>query len=87
MKMMQKWYRKQFAEAGIKMQFAPEEGPDYFWKFGWKPTEFRMSVDEAQRLNRVMPMAWLWRAMSYVFSSRKSREQFRKNGYVLLTPA
>lgn len=84
--MLMKWYRKQFEAAGIRMQFAPKEGPDFFIPYGWKPAEFRLSINEAQRLNRMMPGAWIWRIF-WLFKSRKSREEFMKNGYALLVPA
>lgn len=82
--MLMRWYRKQFDAAGIVMQFAPSEGPDFFKQFGWNPLEFRLSMQEGIRLNRTMPNAWLWRILS-VFSSKKRREEMARNGTVLLT--
>jgi methyltransferase (TIGR00027 family) len=40
-------------------EFAPEEGPDFFRPYGWKVAEFRPVFDEARRLKREMPLAWL----------------------------
>jgi methyltransferase (TIGR00027 family) len=45
--------------ANAPYQFAPEEGADFFRPFGWKIGEFRPVFDEARRLRREMPMAWL----------------------------
>jgi len=36
----------------VKMQFAPEEGADFFRQYGWKTVEFRSFFEEAQRLKR-----------------------------------
>ncbi|HWM94748.1 MAG TPA: SAM-dependent methyltransferase [Thermoanaerobaculia bacterium] len=40
-------------------QFAPEDGPGFFRPFGWEVAEFHPLFDEARRLRREMPMAWL----------------------------
>lgn len=40
-------------------EFAPEEGPDFFRPYGWNVAEFRPVFDEARRLKREMPLAWL----------------------------
>lgn len=82
-KWMMRSYKKQFARAGIAMQFAPAEGPAFFEQYGWKPQEFRLSFDEAKRLDRMMPMAWLWKLL-FMFSSKQRREQFRRTGFVFL---
>ncbi|MGJ5675476.1 MAG: class I SAM-dependent methyltransferase [Nostochopsis sp.] len=36
----------------VRMQFAPEEGVEFFRRYGWQPIEFRSSFEEAQNLNR-----------------------------------
>lgn len=45
--------------ANAPYQFAPEEGAAFFRPFGWNVAEFRPVFDEARRLRREMPMAWL----------------------------
>jgi methyltransferase (TIGR00027 family) len=45
--------------ANAPYQFAPEEGAGFFRPFGWKVAEFRPVFDEARRLQREMPLAWL----------------------------
>ena len=79
-----RWYRKQFDAAGIRMQFAPPAGPDFFKPYGWNPVEFRLSQQEGIRLNRNIPNAWLWRILS-VLMPTKRREEMSRNGTVLLT--
>ncbi len=63
------------------MQFAPEEGPEFFRQYGWTAAEIRFAMDESHRLKREMPLAWLWR----LFASKESREIYRKmTSFVLL---
>jgi methyltransferase (TIGR00027 family) len=45
--------------ANAPYQFAPEDGPAFFRPFGWDVAEFRPVFDEARRLRREMPLAWL----------------------------
>jgi methyltransferase (TIGR00027 family) len=40
------------ASSAVKMQFAPEEGAEFFQKYGWQIVEWRSSLEEAQHLNR-----------------------------------
>lgn len=37
-----------------KLQFAPEEGTNFFRQYGWETAEFRSFFEEAERLNRGM---------------------------------
>lgn len=45
--------------ANAPYRFAPEDGADFFRPFGWNVAEFRPVFDEARRLQREMPLAWL----------------------------
>ncbi len=80
---LKKWFSKTMDEGGVTMKFAPEEGPDFFRKCGWKLAEFRRTMPEAQRLNRQMPGMWLWRVLG-IFTSRQKKEGFLNVGTVLL---
>jgi O-methyltransferase involved in polyketide biosynthesis len=72
------------ASGGAPFRFAPAEGTRFFEAHGWKEVEFRSTWEEAKRLRREMPMAWLWRLLG-VFASRSQREQWRRfSGTVLL---
>jgi len=81
------WLNKRFgktlATAGVKMQFAPEEGADFFAPFGWEIAEFRPTQQEAQRLKRQMPFRFLWRMLG-VFAPKRTKEGFKKVGMVLM---
>ena len=82
LKLMQRWYGKRLKEAGVRMQFAPEEGPDFFREFGWKLSEFRSLMEESRRLNRMMRGAWFWAIVARLFS-KKNQKGFEKPGVAL----
>ncbi|HET9225402.1 MAG TPA: class I SAM-dependent methyltransferase, partial [Thermoanaerobaculia bacterium] len=50
---------KHLKGASSLYEFAPEEGSGFFRPYGWGTAEFRPVFDEARRLKREMPMAWL----------------------------
>ena len=81
--LLKRWYSKTMDQGGVSMKFAPEEGPEFFRPYGWKVLEFRRTPDEAVRLNRQMPGAWLWKIVG-VFMSKRTKEGFRNVGQVLL---
>jgi methyltransferase (TIGR00027 family) len=49
-------------KAGAPMKFGPEEGPDFFTPYGWKPVRAQSLLHVAARLKRVplwmRPFAW-----------------------------
>jgi len=66
------------------MQFAPREGTQFFTSLGWWLSEFRMTMKDAQRLHREMPMAWLFRPLMSL-EMRKPQEKSKwRTGTVLL---
>ena len=58
-KRLHRSWGKHLAGASSLYEFAPEEGPDFFRPYGWDVAEFRPVFDEARRLKREMPLAWL----------------------------
>lgn len=60
-----------------KFNFAPEEGTEFFERYGWKERRFFGSIDEARRLKREMPGAWLWRFIGR-FSGAKRKAMFKR---------
>jgi methyltransferase (TIGR00027 family) len=40
-------------QAGAPLKFAPQEGPDFFTRCGWKPEEIHSTIHAAARLNRL----------------------------------
>lgn len=83
LKRLEKTYGPSLADAGARMQFAPADGTEFFRRHGWKEAEFRSTWDEAHRLKRQMPMAWLFRFLAR-FASAERREMFRRMGAVVL---
>ena len=83
-KYMQKSWGKTLDSGGSRMHFFPEEGADFFVPHGWRPVEFRSTVEEARRLHREMKFAWVGQVMG-LFASPARRETYRKiSGIVLL---
>jgi methyltransferase (TIGR00027 family) len=86
--MLLKWMSRSWGkgvEAGnAPFRFAPEESTKFFEPYGWREEQFRSSWLEARRLNRQMPMAWLWNLVGKL-RSRETQEKFaRFSGIVLL---
>lgn len=74
LKLAQNIYVKELNAADAKQQFAPEEGTDFFQRYGWRAVEFRSLLEEAHRLNREPPFNWILRRLA----------PFKKDGIFLL---
>jgi methyltransferase (TIGR00027 family) len=75
---------KATAAGGAPMKFGPAEGTAYFGPSGWREIEWRSTGEEAHRLHRDMPMAWMWRLFG-LFSTAAARERWRRfAGFALL---
>jgi methyltransferase (TIGR00027 family) len=79
LKRMQKTWGKKVAEGNAPFRFAPEEGTEFFRPYGWREAEWRSMMQESHRLNRQMPLAWLWRFMTRIQPPAR-REKFRRMG-------
>jgi methyltransferase (TIGR00027 family) len=76
LKYMKRKYRKITGNAGTApMHFGPAEGPAFFRPYGWALAEERSMLDEARRLRREMPLAWLWRL---TWITQKQKEKARR---------
>lgn len=72
--------------AHAEHKFAPPEGLEFFRSHGWVPKSTRSLLDEAHRLGREMPMAWLMR-LAAVFAPRR-HDRFRQAVvYAVMTAA
>ncbi|HEX5437626.1 MAG TPA: class I SAM-dependent methyltransferase [Gemmatimonadaceae bacterium] len=86
LRMMQRMWGKQLGAASAPMQFGPAEGGDFFHPFGWTVADARSTMDEAQRLNRMMRVAWFWRVLGLLATpAQRARrlEQWRKASLIL----
>lgn len=68
----------QLAAADVRLRFAPAEGEEFFRPAGWIPAEFRRTAEEAARLHREMPMAWLWHLIWRLSTARWRAEMARR---------
>jgi methyltransferase (TIGR00027 family) len=81
---MQKSWGKMATDGNAPFRFAPEEGSAFFARFGWREAAWHSTMEEAHRLRREMPMAWLGRLFLRLRAAR-TREEFRRfSGYLLL---
>jgi methyltransferase (TIGR00027 family) len=55
LKLLQKNMGSPLSAAGAPLKFAPEEGPDFFIPFGWKPVDVRSLLKNAAQLKRLTP--------------------------------
>ncbi len=62
------------------MHFGPAEGPAFFRPYGWAVAEERSMLDEARRLHRQMPLAWL---MRLTWITEKQREKARRISQII----
>lgn len=85
--MMKKYWGKSLQQGNAPFKFGPAEGTKFFDSVGWKEREFRSLVEDARRLDRSMPMAWLFRLLTRFRSKRVRQEFLRFSGTVLLERA
>ena len=78
-----RWQGK-LEEGNAPMQFAPAEGSAFFRPAGWREVEFRSTWDESWRLNRTMPLAWLWRLLGQLQPKEKQEAGRRMSGQLLM---
>ena len=53
LKMLQKGMGQQLQHANAQLKFAPEEGPEFFAAYGWRPVDVRSTLRTAAQLKRV----------------------------------
>jgi len=84
-KRVNRWWGKKFKQAQTQYQFAPEEGPAFFVKHGWREAEFYALFEHSLRINRTMAGMWMFNVMQRLGPRRMARmgEKWRA-GVVLL---
>jgi len=55
LKMLQKGMGQRIREGKAGFKFGPEEGPDFFARYGWTPIDVRSMLQTAARLKRLTP--------------------------------
>lgn len=87
LKQVQKKWGKYLAAGNSSMQFAPDEGTEFFKQYGWKVAESRSLWEEARRLKRSFKYTWLL-ALLVRLSTKERWETFSKrDGIVFLKRA
>jgi methyltransferase (TIGR00027 family) len=81
----QRLWARHLAAARAEHKFAPHDGLDFFRPHGWVPRSTRSLLDEARRLDREMPMAWLMRLASWLAPRRHDRFR-RAVCYAIMEP-
>lgn len=66
------------------MRFGPPEGTGFFASAGWREVEFHSTLEDADRLRRPLPGAWLWRLTHRLAPPAKRDEMRRMSGNVLM---
>ena len=74
LRMMQHDWGSDVEKGNAPFQFAPANGPEFFLPFGWRQAERRSTVEEARRLRREHPLAWLWRLLGPITPARRMEE-------------
>jgi methyltransferase (TIGR00027 family) len=76
LKMLLRSWDKTLSAANSRMQFAPEEGLDFYRNLGWKVAEFHETWEDARRLKRRMKFSALFDVLSKL-RSKKVQEEYR----------
>lgn len=84
LKMLSRNWGRKLATGNAPFRFAPAEGTRFFAPHGWVEAEFRSLWEEALRLKRTMPLAWLWTLIGRLYTKKKREEVRRFSGIVLL---
>jgi methyltransferase (TIGR00027 family) len=80
LRMLRKRMKRELTEAA-PFKFAPEEGPSFFARFGWKAVEVRSLLKTAAKLNR---LSFVLRLFSLLPENDKSRRDRPWSGVCLL---
>jgi len=84
---MEKRWKGPRALQNAPFKFAPPEGTKFFEPLGWREREYRSTMLEGRRLNRLPPYSWVW-AIFGLFASKEKKEAWKRfSGQVLLERA
>ena len=85
--MMQRDWGDEVEKGSAPFRFAPVEGPEFFRPFGWRLAARRSTIEEARRLRREHPLAWLWRLLRPITPAHRQEELRWLSSYVRLERA
>jgi methyltransferase (TIGR00027 family) len=78
---------KTLERANAPFLFAPAENTRFFAPHGWREREFRSTWEDAKRLNRRMPGAWLVDLLASLQPAEERQRTLRFAGNVMLESA
>ena len=84
LQILAKNWGRALAQGNAPFRFAPPNGTDFFRDLGWREVSYRSAMEEAQRIDREMPMMWLWRLLGRISSPERREGARRMSGFVLL---
>jgi len=81
---MEKRWKGPRALQNAPFKFGPPEGTKFFEPLGWRELEYRSTMLEGRRLNRLPPFSWVW-AIFGLFASKEKKEAWKRfSGQVLM---
>ncbi len=84
LKLLARSWGKTLEKGNAPFKFAPPNGTAFFRDLGWREVSYRSAMEEAQRIDREMPMMWLWRLLGRISSPERREGARRMSGFVLL---
>jgi len=84
LKLLARSWGKTLEKGNAPFKFAPPNGTVFFRDLGWREVSYRSAMEEAQRIDREMPMMWLWRLLGRISSPERREGARRMSGFVLL---
>ena len=84
LKLLARSWGKTLEKGNAPFEFAPPNGTAFFRDLGWREVSYRSAMEEAQRIDREMPMMWLWRLLGRISSPERREGARRMSGFVLL---
>ena len=82
-RLSRRWGRT-LARGNAPFQFAPASGTRFFEPLGWTEREFRSTFEDATRLKRRMPNAWVYDLLGLLASPARRQQWQRFAGNVLM---
>jgi methyltransferase (TIGR00027 family) len=81
---MERGWGKDVAKGNAPFIFGPAQGTGFFAPMGWREKEWHAVWDDAKRLNRRMPGAWLWDLLGSLRGPKGKEEGRRFSGTMVL---
>jgi methyltransferase (TIGR00027 family) len=80
LRMLERQWGQQLSGAGAPFRFAPEEGPAFFTRYGWKPVDVRSMMKTAAHLKR---LPWLLRLFALLPDAKGTKGSRPWSGVIL----